>query len=214
MKHRTLESLLFLLKKSNVTLQEFPFTVFQTLSNEGKGELSSKALQLLKTDVSYMDYLMKEPQEAFQTRFICSSPVVCFDVWPRKDYMVCECADGSIQLWSLVSGNQKWTRFVRLKKWPVLRTVFVRRRHLNQPNPIYSLYRSVVFHPSKNVILPGNLSKCYTFNGDQKSLFPSSKCRFNVCSISGDEIFTDCLDDVKCLIAWSLKDGREITRVK
>ena len=216
-KHRTLESLLFLLKKSNVTLQEFPITIFQTLLNEGKGELSSKALKLLKTkfsDVSYMEYLKKEPQEALQTRFICSSPVVCFDVSPRKDYMVCECADGSIQLWSLDSGNLKWTRFVGLTKWPVLRTVFVRRRHLNQPNPIYSLYRSVVFHPSKDVILPGILSKCYTFNGDQKSLFPSSKCRFDVCSISGDEIFTDCLDDAKCLIAWSLDDGREITRVK
>ena len=44
--------------------------------------------------------------------------------------------------------------------------------------------------------------------------FSSSKCCFRVCSISGDEIFTDCLDDAKCLIAWSLNDGREITRVK
>ena len=57
------------------------------------------------------------------------------------------------------------------------------------------------------------LSNCYTFKGDQKSLFPSSKCCFHVCSISGDEIFTDCLDDAKCLIVWSLNDGREITRV-
>ena len=64
------------------------------------------------------------------------------------------------------------------------------------------------------MILAGILSKCYTFNVGQKSLFPSSKCRFHVCSISGDEIFTDCLDDAKCLIVWSLNDGREITRVK
>ena len=85
--------------------------------------------------------------------------------------------------------------------------------HFNQPNIIYSLYRSVVFHPSKDVVLPGILSKCFTFNGNQKSLFPSCKCRFYVCSISGDEIFTDCLDDAKCLIVWSLNDGREITRV-
>ena len=217
-KQSTLESLLFLLRKYNASLQEFPITIFQTLLNEGKGELSSKALQLLKTkfsDVCYMEYLQKnEFQEALQTRFICSSKVVCFDVSPRKDYMVCECVDGSIQLWSLDSGNLKWTRFVGKTKTDVFRRVFVPCPHEKQPNPWDLPYRSVVFHPCKDVILPGILSKCYTFNGDQKSLFPSSKCRFHVCSISGDEIFTDCLDDAKCLIAWSLNDGREITRIK
>ena len=199
-------------------MQEFPITIFQTLLNEGKGELPSEALKLLKTKfsgVSYMEYLqMNEHQEALQTRFPCSSKVVCFDVSPRKDFMVCECDDGAIQLWSLDSGNLKWTRFVELPKGYFIRFVFDPCPHLNQPNLIDSFYRSVVFHPSKDVILPGILSKCYTFNGDQKSLFPSSKCYFHVCSISGDEIFTDCLDDAKCVIAWSLNDGREITRVK
>ena len=217
-KQRTLESLLFLLKKYNIALQECPITIFQTLLSDRKGELSSKALKLLKTkfsDVSYMEYLQKnEFQEALQTRFICSARVVCFDVSPRKDYMVCECVDGSIQLWSLGSGNLKWTRFGGMPKRDVLRSVFEPGPHLNDLDHIESLYRSVVFHPSKDVILPGILSKCYTFNGDQKSLFSSSKCCFHVCSISGDEIFTDCLDDAKCLIAWSLNDGREITRVK
>ncbi|XP_044182631.1 uncharacterized protein LOC114962403 [Acropora millepora] len=217
-KQRTLESLLFLLKKYNVTLQEFPITIFQTLLNDGKGELPSEALKLLKTnfsDVCYMEYLQKNvPQEALQTQFICSAPVVCFDVSPRKDYMVCECVDGSIQLWSLDSGNLKWKRFLGVPKRDIFRRVFVPCPHLNQPNPINSLYRSVVFHPSKELILPGILSKSYTFNGDEKSLFPSSKCRFHICSISGDEIFTDCLDDAKCLVVWSLNDGREITRVK
>ena len=217
-KQSTLESLLFLLKKYKVTLRECPITIFQTLLNDGKGELPSEALKLLKTkfsDVSYMEYLQRnEPQEAVQTRFICSSRVACFDVSPRKDYMVCECVDGSIQLWSLDSGNLKWTRFVELPKGDICRRVFDPCPHLNQLKSISSLYRSVVFHPSKDVILTGILRKCYTFNGDKKSLFPSSKCRFHVCSISGDEILTDCLDDAKCLIVWSLNDGREITRVK
>ena len=217
-KQRTLESLLFLLKKDNVTLQEFPVTIFQTLLNDGKGKLSSEALKLLKTKfsgVSYMEYLKRnDHQGAVQTRFICSSPVVCFDVSPRKDYMVCECVDGTIQLWSLDSGNLKWKRSVGQKKGNVFRVVSERRPHLNHAKPSLSLYRSIVFHPNKDVILPGILSNCYIFNGDQKSLFPSSKCCFRVCSISGDEIFTDCLDDAKCLIAWSLNDGREITRAK
>ena len=140
--------------------------------------------------------------------------MVCFDVSPGKDYMVCECVDGSTQLWSLDFGYLKWTRCVVVPKRDVFRGVFKPFPHLNHPNSIQSLYRSVVFHSTKDVILPGILSKCYAFNGDQKSLFPCSKCRFHVCSISGDEVFTDCLDDAKCLIAWSLNDGREIARVK
>ena len=204
-KQRTLDTLIFLLKKYKVALQECPSTIFQTLLNDGKGELSSEALKLLKTKFSgvpYMEYLQKNDlDEAIQTRFICSSTVVCFDVSPRKDYMVCECSDGTIQLWSLDSGNLKWKRFVGQTKRDVFRRVLNPNPHLNHSDTIVSLYCSVVFHPTKDVILPGTLSKCYTFNGDQKSLFPSSKCCFRVCSISGDEIFTDCLDDAKCLIA-------------
>ena len=135
--------------------------------NEGKGELSSEALKLLKTKfsgVSYMEYLQKsELREAVQTRFICSSRVVCFDVSPRKDYMVCECDDGTIQLWSLDSGNLTWKRFGGQTKRDVFRSVCEPCPHLNHPDTIVSLYRSVVFHPTKDVILPGILSKCYTF---------------------------------------------------
>ena len=73
---------------------------------------------------------------------------------------------------SLDSGNLKWTRLAELTKEHVIRWVFEPSPHLNDSDLVVeSRYRSVVFHPSKNVILPGNLSKCYTFNGDQKSLF-------------------------------------------
>ena len=83
-------------------------------------------------------------------------------------------------------------------------------------SPAISCYRSVVFLPKEDnvIVLPGVLSHAYTFGGDLKPLFPQSLCRFTVCSISGDKttMLTDCPDDTKCIVMWSLKNGTEITR--
>ncbi|XP_068702278.1 uncharacterized protein [Montipora foliosa] len=222
--HETLLSLLVVLKKHRLTLEEHPFTIFQCLLNEGSSKLSSDSRQLLETkysDKPYMEYLSKNvPQGPVQGCFDCCSPVVCFEVSPCLEFMVCECRDGSIQLWSLDSGNLKWKRYVKPKYHgnSVLGPYrIIRTDHAYQPAWFYfptgyAVYRSVVFHPTKDVILPGVLSHAYSLNGDLKPLFPTSKCSFSVCSIFGDEILTDCPNDAKCLMVWNLNNGREIDR--
>ena len=214
----------FLLRKHSTSLNELPCSIFQTLLNEGGPGLASEASKLLEdkySNLSYLEYLDKNDlRGAVQTKFNCSSQVACFDVSPQSDYMVCECRGGTIQLWSLHTGQQKWKRPVfKVKQYsPYMYHGAVR---VSDPN-FYSLpmnefalscFRSVVFHPSKDVILLGVLSHAYSFDGDLNPLFPESKCSFSVCSVSGDKILTDCPDDAKCLILWSLKDGREISRV-
>ena len=219
--HETLSSLLMVLKKCRRTLQEFPFTIFQFLLNDGSSKLSSDSRQLLETkysDKPYMEYLSKnDPQgETVQARFDRLLPVACFDVSPSLEFMVCECCDGSIQLWSLASGNLKWKRYVKPKLYG--NSVYgpfriIRTDHAYQGSPVVGgFYRSVVFHPSKDVILPGELSHSFSFNGDLKPLFPTSKCSFSVCSICGDEMLSDYPDDAKCLVVWNLNDGKEINR--
>ena len=228
---KTLEALLCLLRKHRTPLKEFPLTIFQTVLNEGGDELSSEAFKLLEakfSNVPYMEYLHKnETQGVVQTRFDCSSQVACFDVSPRSDFMVCECRDGTIQLWSILTGKQIWKRSVintkdyenylfrrpfRMSKVMRLPDGLLVTAPLS-PHFVASVFRSVVFHRTEDVILPGVLSRAYTFDGDLNPLFPESKCSFSVCSISGDKMLTDCPDDAKCLIMWSLKDGREISRV-
>ena len=212
--YETLSFLLIILKKHRVTLQEYPFTIFQCLLNEGSSKLSYDSGQLLETkysDKPYMEFINKnDAQRASQAQFFCSSQVACLDVSPSLEYMVCECRDGSIQFWSLASGNLKWKRYVKPKQYgsdgPFRITV-------SPHGLVRSFYRSVVFHPIKDVILPGVLNTAYSFNGDLKPLFPTSKCSFSVCSICGEEMLTDCPDDAKCLIMWNLKDGREIVRL-
>ena len=75
-----------------------------------------------------------------------------------------------------------------------------------------SCFRSVVFHLTKDAILPGVMSHAYSFDGDLNPFFPESNCTVSVCSISGDMLLTDCPDNAKCLILWSLSNGRELTR--
>ena len=117
---RALNSLLVLLRKDIATLEKLPHTIFQTLWNEGGPELSSQALNLLETRYSkmaYVEYLHKENvQRRTQARFRCSGAVACFDVSPQLDYMVCECMDNTIQLWSLHTSKQLWKRDVKITK--------------------------------------------------------------------------------------------------
>ncbi|KAL9966356.1 hypothetical protein ACROYT_G024411, partial [Oculina patagonica] len=98
-------TLLYLIRKHISTLTKLPHAIFQTLLNEGGPELSSEALKLLETrysEIPYMEFVHKNDLEVLvQSKFPCSAEVVCFDVSPQLDYMVCECLDDTIQLWSL-----------------------------------------------------------------------------------------------------------------
>ena len=232
---RALNTLLVLLRKHIVTLEKVPHAIFQTLLNEGGPELSSQALNLLETkyfELAYMEYLHKDDlQGSVQTKFQCSAAVACFDVSPQLDYMVCECYDNTIQLWSLNTGKQLWRRDVKVTKDNYFNSGYYddplyepyrgwenyyKYLDYDDERPLRpkSLYRSVVFHPTQDLVLPGILSHAYTFDGDLKPLFLSSKCCFCICSISADKtkMLSDCTDDAKSVVMWSLADGSEMNR--
>ena len=117
-----LHILLFLLRKNFATFSDHPHVFFQTVLNEGGLVLSTMASDLLQKkypEISYMELVQKQKQMqqgAVIARFQCSSPVACFDVSPELDYMVCECDDGTIYMWSLHTGKLVWARPVIVKK--------------------------------------------------------------------------------------------------
>ncbi len=208
-----LDTLSFLLRKYYNTLTGQPRVFFQTVLKEGGTELSPVASNLLLNkypEIPYMEYVHKQMQQgAVQARFQCSSAVACFDVSQQLDYMVCECTDGTIQLWSLHTGKLVWVRPVVSNasfNFGIWRDV--------PSSPVFSLYRSVVFHPTAEIVLPGVLRCAYAIDGELKLLFPESKCSFTTCSVSGDKksILTDCPNDARCIIMWSLMNGSEISR--
>ena len=177
---------------------------------------ASNHLRKKYPEIPYMEVVHKEMQQAgVVARFKCSSTVICLDVSPQLDYMVCECTNGMIQLWSLHTGRLVWTRPVVVEK--NFRAVGSLGYTRNWPSfDGFSLFRSVVFHPTRDFVLPGIVSQAYsTMNGDLKPLFPGSNCKFSVCSISGDKtkILTNCFESSKCLVLWSLENGSEVDRV-
>ena len=205
-----------LLRKHHGRLSTHPSTIFQVMVNEGGDVFAGEATKVLqRRETPYMEYLHKEAvkrvRSKTQAEFPCNSTVACFDISPKQEFMVCECTDGMIYLWSLKTGEQRWVRRVVVEK-----CYFGRHRPLRvvANSNVYSCYRSVVFHPTEPIVLPGILSHAYSFEGNFQPLFPRSNCKFSVCSVHEDEskIITDCPGDAKCLVMWNLKNGEEITR--
>lgn len=149
-------------------------------------------------------------------RFYCSDTVACFDVSPGMDYVVCECRDGTIHLWSLQTGNEVWKRssltakeFQSSSRWGSLLQDEGAYRGVQYG---LSFYRSVVFDASGKYVLPGCLRNVYTLDGDSYERFPKSDCVFSNCAFSGNRrtILTDCGDDPKKLSLWSMEDGMKL----
>ena len=213
---KALGTLLFLLRKYHGRLSTHPSTIFQVMVNEGGDVFADEATKVLQSrEIPYMEYLhkeaMKKESKKIQAEFPCNSVVACFDISARWDFMVCECTDGMIYLWSLKTGEQRWIRPVKVKK------CYTESHHpfRSVPNSnVLSCYRSVVFHPTEPIVLPGILSHAYSFKGNLQPLFPRSNCIFSVCSVHEDEskIITDYPGNAKCLVMWNLKNGEEITR--
>ena len=212
------DTLLFVLRKNLRFLTDNPRRFLQTILNQGGKVLTVEASNLLRNkypEIPYMEVVHKETQQGgVLARFECLSVVICLDVSPQLDYLVCECDDGILQLWSLQTGRLVWTRPVLVEKSSMRSWLGHKSRKLPSVNAL-SFFRSVVFHPTKECILPGILSQAYTMDGDLKPLFPGSNCRFSVCSISGDKtkILTNCLESSKCLVLWSLENGSEVDRI-
>ena len=208
------------LRKHSYLLKDHPQALFQSLVNEGSPELSLRAATILENKLphaSYMKCLDKdEEQGVVKGRFYCSDTVACFDVSPGMDYMVCECRDGTIHLWSLQTGNEEWKRpsliakeFQSSSRWESLLQDEGAYRGVQYG---LSFYRSVVFDASGKYVLPGCLRNVYTLDGESYERFPKSDCVFSNCAFSGDRrtILTDCGDDPKKLSLWSMEDGMKL----
>ena len=217
-------SLLKVLRKHSYLLRDHPQLWFQSLINDGPPELSSEAATILKNrlpTVPYMKYLdNQEENGAIKARFYCSDAVACFDVSPEMDYMVCECRDGTIHLWSLETGNLEWSRPSLINRefkcvHPEGDIVPELGAYREIECTILTFYRSVVFHPSGTSILPGTLRSVYTLEGDCNSLFPNSNCTFSHCVLPTDKrtILTDRVGNPKEVVLWSMESGQELRRI-
>ena len=208
-------SLISVLKKHSYILVDYPHLFFQCLINEGIPELSSSAADILESStpkIAYMKYLDTEEQKGTEkARFYCSDKIVCFDVSPEMDYLVCECRDGTIYLWSILTGNKIWVRPTLTKK--VFYSGYPDNSAYRHGGHSLSYYRSVTFHPNAKFVLPGTLRYGYSIlTGDKEALFPDSDCTFSnfVFCKEKKEILTDCQNKPDRLALWNTEDGKKV----
>ena len=210
-------SLLSLLRKHSYILFDHPHLFFQCLINEGTPELSSTAADIVKLStpkVPYMKYLDNDKQTgAVQGRFYCSDKIACFDLSPEMDYLVCECRDETIHLFSLLTGTKVWVRPSLTKRAYSPREEYGSGAY-RQTGHFLSFYHSITFHPNGKSIIPGTLKHVYTISGDREELFPDSNCTFSYCFLrfynDKEVIFTDCPDDPKQIIIWDMENGQKL----
>ena len=108
-------SLFSLLRKHSYILFDHPHIFFQCLINEGTPELSSAAARIVESSTPKIPCMKnldndKQNEKAVQGRFYCSDKIACFDVSPERDYLVCECQDETIHLFSLQTVTKVWVR--------------------------------------------------------------------------------------------------------
>ena len=149
-RRKALGTLLSLLLKCHRRLSTHPSSIFQLMVNEGGDVFADQATDVLQSrEIPYMEFLHKEAvkkeSKKTQAEFLCNAVVVCFDISPKRDFMVCECTDGMIYLWSLKTGEQRWVRRAEVKKCYC--SPYSPFRVAPNSN-VKSCYRSVVFHPT------------------------------------------------------------------
>ena len=216
-------SLLKVLRKHSYLLRDHPHLWFQSVINEGSPELSSKATTIMENSfpsVPFMKYSDKKEEAGIvQARFYCSDTVACFDVSPEMDYMVCECRDGTIHMWSLETGNLEWSRPSLIKReFQCVHPqgdIISDEGAYREIDGILTFYRSVVFHPDGMYVLPGTLRSVYSLRGDCNVLYPNSACTFSHCLFPKDKgtILTDRFDNPKEVVLWSMESGQELRRI-
>ena len=110
---------------------------------------ASILLQDKYPEIPYLENVHKEKQQGgVVARFECSSYVVCLDVSPHLEYMVCECSDGMLQLWSLHTGRLIWTRPVKVTK-SFGKDYYHEAGRMVPSSDVFLFFRSVVFHPTE-----------------------------------------------------------------
>ena len=188
-----------LIQKFAFSLQKYPQTFLQNVVNEGEEQLSSKASDLLRTRYRDIFYFQLDEHgrknDAIEARCYLSGSIKSIDVSPNHDYVVCGYTDGGIELFSLATGLSEWKKEDFVMPFPIL---YYR-----------ILPHQVVFHPRKNLILPGRLKKVLTLQG--KFTAGPFRCdkdssEFNNCcfTVDGSRMVTNKDNG---LFVWNVSDG-------
>ena len=214
----TIKTLISITRKAAYILKDVPQSFLQHVVNEGDEELSSKASTLLMTrykELAYFECKKKcESIEEAMIGFIQTKKKIWdIDLSMSEEFVVCGYEKGGIELFSLSNFGSIW----KIEDFVVERRCAFRGRGVPETlwGKIESRLRCIVFHPSRNVIFPGQVDRVISLEGNFEAgpfeeHHDDHECtKFTNCCFSNDKskMATNYGDH---LTLWNLRDNCKI----
>ena len=197
------------LRRHPYVLTENPKMIFQLLVNEAESVAvcleASYAMQQSKYQLPLRLEVVNRAQskDPVITKFRCETNVNCCDVLKNDEHslLVCGCADGFIEMFSLETGKKLWcSQRNKVEVWT------------NEEERC----NYCVFVPHHGVVVHGRFDEAITFDGKPKELFPDNHHTFIDSCISQDRrrMVTRQTHLTADLVIWELDTGKPLARLE
>ncbi|CAB4012707.1 E3 ubiquitin- ligase DZIP3 [Paramuricea clavata] len=204
---RTIRTLIFIIRKFIYILKDVPQSFLQYVLNENDDVLSPKACALLMTRYRGLAYFESEDgkeniEKASIGRILTSRQVLDIDISPSEDFLICGYEKG-VELFSLSDFKLLWKIDDFLVERRECACCFCR---LTKP------HRRIVFHPLKNIIFPGQLTRVLNLKGKFETgmlVCEEIPSKFTNCCFSHDNTKMITNYDIH-LTVWNLLENKKI----
>lgn len=197
------------LRRHPYVLTENPKMIFQLVVNEAESVAMCLEASYVMQQSKYQLPLRLEVVNRAQskdpviTKFRCETNVNCCDVLKNgeRSLLVCGCADGFIEMFSLETGKKLWCcQRNKVEVWT------------NEEERC----NYCVFVPQHGVVVHGQFDEAVTFDGKPKELFPDNHHTFIDSCISQDrrKMVTRQTHLTADLVIWELDTGEPLARLE
>ena len=165
----TIRTVMCIIRRFTYILKNVPQSFFQHIVNENDDVLSSNASTLLMTRYRGLAYFESEDkkenfEKAMIGRILTENRVLDIDISPSDDFLICGYEKG-VEVFSLSDFRPLW----KIDNFVVERSAAWNNLALRIPTHILKPPRCIIFHPVKDIIFPGQLTRVLNLAGNFES---------------------------------------------
>jgi len=197
------------LRRHPYVLMENPKMIFQLLVNEAESvAMSLEACDVMQQSKYQLPLRLEvvnraQSKDPVITKFRCETNVNCCDVLKNDEHslLVCGCANGFIQMFSLETGKKLWR---------------CQRDEVEVWTKEEERCNYCVFVPQHGVVVHGRFDEAVTLDGKPKKLFSDNQHTFIDSCISQDrrKMVTRQTHLTADLVIWELDTGNSLARLE
>ena len=202
----SIKMLIRIIRKFTSILQVTPCSFLLHVLNEKVEELSTEASALLMTRYKELAYFEFDDVQrtTLVGRILTEHKVVEVDISPAEDFVLFWYGRKEIELFSLLDFKSRW----KIDDIVLDRGIYLKLPNICDFMPL----RHIAFHPSRNIIFPGQLDPVINLEGKYESgpiTFGNVPVKFTCCCFSHDHSKMVTKHDNN-LIVWNLRDNKKV----